>query len=48
VSILTERILNAETLEEFGALLREHETLIGEALAFQPVKNRLFPILKAK
>lgn len=43
VSILTERILNAETLEEFGALLREHETLIGEALAFQPVKNRLFP-----
>lgn len=42
VSLLTERILNADTLGEFESLMREHEDLISEALDFQCVKSRLF------
>lgn len=42
VSLLTERILNADTLEEFDALLREHENVITQALDFQGVKAKYF------
>jgi mevalonate kinase len=42
VSMLTERILNADTLDDFEGYIREHEQLVGEALDFQQVKARLF------
>lgn len=42
VSLLTERMLNADSLGEFESLIRDHENLIGEALEFRAVKSRLF------
>jgi hypothetical protein len=42
ISMLTERILNADTLDDFEGYIREHEQLVGEALDFQLVKARLF------
>ncbi|MEY3195099.1 MAG: hypothetical protein RIQ78_1196 [Bacteroidota bacterium] len=42
ISGLTERILNADNLEDFEANLREHESIIGKALDFNPVGQQLF------
>jgi mevalonate kinase len=42
ISNLTERILNADTLEDFEENIREHERLVGISLEYQPLKSRLF------
>lgn len=42
ISRLTEQVLNADTLEDFEYHIRKHEQIIGQALDFQPVKDRLF------
>jgi mevalonate kinase len=42
VSLLTERMLNAETLRDFEAAMCEHEQLIGKLLDFALVKDRHF------
>lgn len=42
ISNLTERLLNADNLEDFEANMREHERLVGKCLDFQPIKKQLF------
>jgi len=42
ISNLTERILNANTLEDFEENIREHEQLVGQLLDFKLVKPLLF------
>lgn len=43
ISNLTEKILNADTLEEFEINIREHEQLVGKVIEYPPLKLRLFP-----
>jgi len=42
ISDLTERILNADNLQDFEKYICEHEDIVGTLLEFQPVKSRLF------
>jgi len=42
VSELTEKILNASTLEEFQELITQHEAVTGKVIKQKPVKERLF------
>ncbi len=42
ISDLTERILNADNLQDFEKYICEHEAIVGSLLEFQPVKQRLF------
>lgn len=43
ISSLTEQILNADSLDDFNRLIRDHEQLVSEALGFQTVKSKIFP-----
>lgn len=42
ISNLTERLLNADSLQDFEKYICEHEDIVGTLLEFQPVKQRLF------
>jgi len=42
LDIITESLLNCASLEKMNQLIREHETIISEALGIMPVKQKLF------
>lgn len=43
VSQITRRLLYCQDLQEFNAVIEEHEQLIAMTLKMQPIKTRLFP-----
>ena len=42
VNTLTYKMIEAQTLSQFEDLMNQHETLIGELLGIEPVKDKLF------
>jgi len=42
LDVITESMLNCASLEKMNQLIREHETIISEALGIMPVKQKLF------
>ncbi len=43
INDLTSKILNAKSLDEFEAYIKEHETIISTALKIEKVQDQLFP-----
>ena len=42
INLITERIVNAKTLEEFNMLIEEHENITSKLIGQEPIKSRLF------
>jgi mevalonate kinase len=48
ISILSEKLLSAATINAFNDLLKEHESIVSKILDIEPVQQRLFPDYKGQ
>lgn len=46
ISLLTEKVVKAQTLSDFESLLKEHEVLLSETLQIKTIQEQLFPDYK--